>query len=147
MKATVAITLTCEWPGCDATIAVDAPLRPVVGGDSMISLVVEQGTFTKRARGNGWWARGDHWFCGLHYHDDNTEPTKAWTYYFHVSEAASRTGVRAMYIAFALQLHPDRNRIGEGNAERMAELNVAWAQAEAWFDWRDALLGVEKDGR
>lgn len=70
------------------------------------------------------------------------EPTKAWKDYFHVSEAASRTGIKAMYRAFAQQLHPDRVK---GDNDRMAELNVAWDQAKAWFDWRDKLMGVKPE--
>jgi hypothetical protein len=70
------------------------------------------------------------------------EPTKAWMEYFHVSEAASRTGIKAMYRAFTQQLHPDRNK---GDNARMAELNVAWDQAKAWFDWRDKLMGVKPE--
>lgn len=69
------------------------------------------------------------------------EPSRDWMDYFHVSEAASRSGIKAMYRAFAKELHPDRNK---GDSARMAELNIAWKGAETWFDWRDAMMGIDK---
>lgn len=61
------------------------------------------------------------------------EPDRSWMDVFHVSEAASREGVEAMYKTLARQHHPDRG----GDTSTMTQLNVAWQNAQKWFDWRD----------
>lgn len=61
------------------------------------------------------------------------EPDRSWMDEFHVSEAASREGVEAMYKTMARQHHPDRG----GDTAAMMRLNVAWDNAQKWFDWRD----------
>ncbi len=70
------------------------------------------------------------------------EPPRDWMEYFHVSEAASRGGVKKMHRMFAQQLHPDRDR---GDHERMQQLNAAWSKAKAWFDWRDKVMGIKDE--
>lgn len=82
--------------------------------------------------------------------DAGPEPSRAWMLYFHVTEAASRAGLKTMYRRTARAMHPDlHSATGPGDhaaaTAATAELLAKWKQAEAWLDWRDRMMGIGPD--